>query len=108
MNKPSAGLAGYWQSKPLITFSQRQIQIATINEQGEPSVGNNNRYWYTDSWENAGSIPQFQFIFMRSLDQNAIAHRYGNPDRIEACTDSEIWWYNSPQTVYSKLMYQGL
>ncbi len=45
---------------------------------------------------------------MRSLVQNAITHRYGNPDRIEACADSEIWWYNNPQTVYSKLMYQGL
>lgn len=69
---------------------------------------NKNIFSMTISWENPGSIPQFQFIFMRSLDQNAIAHRYGNPDRIEACTDSEIWWYNSPQTVYSKLMHQGL
>jgi hypothetical protein len=107
-NKPSAGLAGYWQSKPLITFSQRKIQIATINEQGEPSIGNNNRYWYTDSWQNPGSLPQFQFIFMNSLDYHAIANRYGNPDKIETCIDSEIWWYDNPQLVYSKLMQEGL
>jgi hypothetical protein len=107
-NKPIAGLAEYWQSKPLITFSQRQIQIATINEQGEPSIGNNNRYWYTDSWKNPGSLAQFQFILMNSLDYKAIANRYGNPDRIETCINSEIWWYNNPQLVYSKLMREGL
>jgi hypothetical protein len=108
LDQPQAGLAGYWQSKTLIAFSQRKIQIATINEQGEPSTWNNNRYWYTDSWAKPGSLPEFKFIFMRSLDQKAIATRYGKPDRIEACTDSEIWRYNDPQALYSHLMKHGL
>jgi hypothetical protein len=108
LNQPQAGLAEYWQSKPLIAFSQRKIQIATIKEQGEPYIFNNNHYWYTNSWTNPGSLPKFQFILMKSLDENAIATRYGKPDSIEACTDSEIWRYNDSQTLYSNLMKDGL
>jgi hypothetical protein len=108
LNKSDAGLAGYWQSKPLITFSQHQLQIATINEQGEPSIFNNNRYWYTDSWQNPGSSPQFHFIFMNSLNDEAIVNRYGNPDRIQACNNSEVWWYDDSQLLYSKLMQERL
>jgi hypothetical protein len=108
LDQPQAGLAGYWQSKTLIAFSQRKIQIATIKEQGEPATWNNNRYWYTNSWAKPGNLPEFQFILMKSLDQNAIATRYGKPDKIEACTDSEIWRYNDSQALYSNLMKDGL
>jgi hypothetical protein len=108
LDRPQAGLAGYWQSKPLIAFSQRKVQIATIQEQGRPMTFNNNRYWFTNSWTNPGSLPEFQFIFMKSLDENVIETRYGKPDSIEACTDSEIWWYNDSQALYSNLMKGGL
>jgi hypothetical protein len=108
LNKPDAGLAGYWQSKPLIVFSQGQLQVATINEQGEPYIFNNNRYWYSDSWQNPGSPPQFHFILMNSLNAQAIVNRYGNPDRVEVCNNSEVWWYNDSQLVYSKLLQERL
>ncbi|MGD1920338.1 MAG: hypothetical protein ACFCAD_16515 [Pleurocapsa sp.] len=107
LNQPQAGLAEYWQSKPLIAFSQRNIQIATIRTEGKPSTWNSNRYWYTNSWIEPGSLPQFRFIFMKSLDKKAIAQRYGKPDRIEACTDSEIWWYDNPEGLYPQLMRDG-
>ena len=99
-----AGLAGYWESKPIILFSQRQVQIATITDNGEPYYWNNNRYWYEDSWTNPGNKPQFKFIFMRSLKPQAIIQKYGQPDRTESCDDSEIWWYDNPEQIYSKLM----
>ncbi len=108
LNQPQAGLAEYWHSKPLIAYSQRKIQIATIKLQGEPNIWNNNRYWYTDSWQNPGNPPQFQFILMHSLDKDAIAKRYGQPDRIDTCTNSEVWWYDNPQQVYANLMRDGL
>lgn len=99
-----AGLAGYWESKPIILFSHRKVQIATVTDTGEPYYWNNNRYWYEDSWIKPGNKPQFQFIFMRSLKTEKILHKYGQPDRIESCADSEIWWYNNSKQVYSKLM----
>lgn len=108
LDLPQAGLAGYWQSKPLIAFSQGKIQIATVTEEGKPSIGNSNRYWYTDSWAKPGTLPQFRFILMKSLDKKAIAFRYGQPDRIEACVNSEIWWYDNPEVIYSQLMRDGL
>ena len=104
LNKPQAGLAGYWESKPLVVFSQRKIQVATINEEGQASVGNNNRYWYTDSWAKPGTKPQFEFILIKSLNRNAIASHYGKPNRVQACADSEIWWYDNSEAVYAQLM----
>lgn len=108
LNKSQAGLAGYWHSKPLIAYSQRQIQIATIKEDGHPYTSNSNRYWYTDSWQNPGNQPQFKFILMDTLDKSAIAARYGMPDRVEACNNSEVWWYKNSDALYSNLMRDGL
>ncbi|MGH2416160.1 MAG: hypothetical protein ACRDEA_21210, partial [Microcystaceae cyanobacterium] len=99
-----AGLAGYWQSKPLILFSNRQIQIASITERGEPVQWLNNRYWYIDNWANPGQPPDFKFIFMRMLDANLIQQRYGHPDRIVPCDGSEIWFYDRPDFLYQRLM----
>ena len=82
------------------------MQIATITDSGEAYYWNNNRYWYEDSWTNPGNKPQFQFIFMRSLNQQAIIKRYGQPDRIEPCNESEIWWYDKQEQIYSQLMKQ--
>jgi hypothetical protein len=101
---PTAGLAGYWESKPLILYSRRQLQIATITPNGEPYQWNNNQYWYIDNWHNPGSLPNFQFILMRSLDKNAIEQTYGKPNRVSACADSEIWWYDDPDRLYLNLM----
>jgi hypothetical protein len=93
-NPKTAGFAGYWESKPIILFSQRTIQVATITDMGEPYYWNNNRYWYEDSWNNPGNKPQFQFIFMRSLKPEKILQKYGQPDRKQNCGDNEIWWYD--------------
>ena len=108
LEQPQAGLADYWYSKPLIAFSQRKIQIATINELGEPYTWNSNRNWYRDSWQNPGSPPTFEFIIMANLDPEAITQRYGQPDRTEVCSNTEIWWYKNPQKVYDNLMRDGL
>lgn len=108
LEQPQAGLADYWYTKPLIAFSQRRIQIATINDQGEPYTWNSNRNWYRDSWQNPGSPPMFRFIIMANLDPGAITQRYGQPDKTEACSNTEIWWYNKPQKIYDSLMRDGL
>ncbi|MEL7075531.1 MAG: hypothetical protein AAGM46_06360 [Cyanobacteria bacterium J06582_2] len=108
LEQPQAGLADYWYTKPLIAFSQRRIQIATINDQGEPYTWNSNRNWYRDSWQNPGSPPMFKFIIMANLNPEAITRLYGQPKQTEVCSNTEIWWYDDQQKIYDNLMRDGL
>jgi hypothetical protein len=99
-----AGLAGYWQAKPLILFSNHQFQIAAVTEDGAPREWIDNQFWYIDHFGNPMKTPQFEFIFMKWLEPAAVEKRYGPPDRIEGCDGSEIWFYDKPETLYLHLL----
>ncbi|MBE9222216.1 hypothetical protein IQ215_05850 [Cyanobacterium stanieri LEGE 03274] len=103
-NKTTAGLAGYWETKPLILFSQKNLQIGTITDFGNLYHFNNNIYWYQNSWHESGSQPKFEFIFTRSLNKDKILEKYGQPERIESCHDDEIWWYSDYENIYNILL----
>ncbi|HVC32897.1 MAG TPA: hypothetical protein VNL16_05255 [Chloroflexota bacterium] len=100
----AAGLADYWDAKPLIMFSGHRLQVAAVVSDGTPFLWADNAFWYVESWMEPGHPPRFSFIVMRRLDPTAIARRYGQPDRVVACAGSAIWWYDQPNALGTHLV----
>lgn len=101
---PAAGIAEYWQAKPLIMYSDHKLQVAGVVGNGGTFVWDDNAYWYVDSWVNPGHPPRYSFIFMKRLDPTDITNLYGKPDRVVSCADSEIWFYRQPNNLYARLV----
>lgn len=100
----AAGLAEYWQAKPLLMYSDRRLQVVSIETTGAAYLWGANATWYTDSWIHPGEPPAFRFILMKGLDPSAITTRYGAPDRIAGCADTEIWFYDQPNRLFQGLV----
>lgn len=99
----SAGLAEYWQAKPLLMYSDRRLQVVAIESQGSAYLWGANAAWYTESWIRPGEPPAYSFILMKGLDPAAISARYGAPDRVVGCADTEIWFYRQPNRLFTRL-----
>jgi hypothetical protein len=101
----TAGLAGYWQAKPLMLFSDDKVHAVQVDASGAPMLWINNNGWYTGN--GAGSPPNFSFILMDDLNEQAILARYGAADWAETCGSSRIWHYGSPRKVAVALLQDG-
>ena len=97
----TGGLAGYWQAKPLMLFSDDRVRAVQVDPTGAPMLWINNNSWYT---EDDGSLPRFSFILMDELNEQAILARYGVPDRVETCGASRIWRYGDSRNVTIALL----
>jgi hypothetical protein len=98
----TGGLAGYWQAKPLMLFSDDRVRAVQVDPSGAPMLWINNNNWYTE--DGGGSPPRFSFILMDDLNEQAILARYGAPDRVEICGASRIWRYSNPHSVTVSLL----
>lgn len=102
-----AGLADYWEAKPLSMYSAHRLQVVAVMADGTPFVWGSSAFWYVDSWVRPGTAPRYNFIFMRRLDPPSIARRYGQPARVVHCADSEVWWYATPNVLYDRLVQEN-
>lgn len=99
----TAGLALYWQARPITVASDWRLQVEQIKAHGEIGIWGNNPTWYTSSRHKAGQLPAFSFIVMQGLDEPAIHAAYGPPDGVLPCPGSDVWLYDDPAAMRANL-----
>jgi hypothetical protein len=92
-----AGLADYWTARPLTLAADERLQVDQIHTDGSPQYYTNDLTWYTHSFADPGRPPRYRFIVLRDLDSTAITKRYGRPDHIAPCSETQVWIYDDPQ-----------
>ena len=95
----TAGLAEYWQARPISIASNWRLQTIQIGPRGNTRVWGSNPSWYTTDRDRPGHTPPFSFIVMQGLDEPAIRAAYGPPDQVLACPGSPVWLYDDPAAV---------
>jgi hypothetical protein len=91
-----AGLASYWVARPETLSSDFSVQVDSIRPDGQAMQYMNDASWFRRSIADPSRPPQYRFIVMNGLDQNAIVARFGQPDRTESCDGSPVLIYDSP------------
>ena len=97
-DRPLAGLAEYWGARPLTLFSDRRLQVEPLSWlEAKPFWWIGNRTWFERDFAEPDKAPLYSFIVMRRLDPAMVEARYGAPDHVQPCGDSEIWLYDRPE-----------
>lgn len=99
----TAGLALFWQARPITIASNWHLQVEQIKARGGIGIWGNNPSWYTSSRGTPGQLPPFSFIVMRGLDEPAIRAAYGQPDSVLPCPGSDVWLYDDPAAMRAHL-----
>ncbi len=91
-----AGLAGYWDARPIQASTGWTMQVDQINDDGRAYPWGNDRSWYTHGLADPSRPPDYDFVVMRGLSPARILAAYGPPDDVAPCPPTEIWIYRSP------------
>jgi hypothetical protein len=85
-------LTDYWQAKPLMLFSDGRVKALQMRGRLRAVYHwINSRNWYRGDHT-------FGVIGVNDLDPDAIRNRYGEPGRVEHCSDLEIFVYQGRST----------
>ena len=99
-----AGLAGYWQARPIALATGWTLQVDQITEEGYAYAWGNDVNWYRHSLADPKVAPDYNFIVLRRLYPDRIREMYGPPDQVASCGDTEIWIYRTPGHLQSRLL----
>jgi hypothetical protein len=91
-----AGLAEFWTSRPLTLASESTLQVDQVALDGSRQYYTNDINWYAKSFRDPAQPPDYRFIVMRDLSPSAVSARYGPPNHIEPCGDTQLWIYDDP------------
>jgi hypothetical protein len=82
-----AGLATYWQARPIEASSNWAIKMEAVTQNGGFYYWGNDRQRYLDL------LRRFNFLVMDNLDPHLITRRFGRPDKTFQCPGAEVWIY---------------
>ncbi|HKF71933.1 MAG TPA: hypothetical protein VKB68_09285 [Stellaceae bacterium] len=91
-----AGLGDYWYSRYIEASSDWRLQIDQIEPDGAGMWWSNDRFWYTHDIHDATREPEYNYILMPRLNEEAIRRHYGPPDRTLECGSSALGVYGDP------------
>jgi len=91
----AAGLASYWQARPITLFSGRRLQVSALKENGDGYWLIANRHWFLRAFAAPDRMLEFRFIVMDGLQRDSIREKYGAPARRVVCGGIEIWFYEA-------------
>ncbi len=91
-----AGLAEYWEARPITVSSNWRMQVMQIGPRGNTRTWGNDPSGYTRSLDTPDQPPPFSFIVMKGLDAASILAHYGPADSVLNCAGSDVWLYNDP------------
>ena len=99
------GLANYWNSRLINSYSQRNLWINQITASGLVYWWVNNKYWYLKNRED-NQLPTYSFIILdKKLNQSRLIHLFGKPDLAINCweagyqTKNLIYIYKKPTSI---------
>jgi hypothetical protein len=99
-----AGLAGYWEARPIELATDWTLQVDQITEEGYIYAWGNDVNWYRHSLADPKVAPDYNFIVMRMLYPDRIRAMYGPPDEVAPCGDTEVWVYRTPGFLRDRLL----
>lgn len=99
-----AGLGDYWHARYVEASSDWRLQIDQIEPDGSGMWWSNDRFWYTHDVHDGARPPDYNYIIMPGLDEQAIKAHYGAPDRTLDCGGSAIWVYDDAAAVRRALV----
>jgi hypothetical protein len=103
-DRPLAGLAEYWQARPLRLFGGERLQIEPLTVDAMPFWWISNRFWFTHRRTPPDGMPLYSFIDMRRLDPDTVERRYGKPSAIVKCDTVDIWFYDDAEALTRRFM----
>ncbi len=98
-----AGLAGFWTARPLTVGFDHALQVDQISADGSARFYNNDPRWYDESLADPALPPAYRFIVLRELDGTQLAARFGPPEHVAACVDTQVWIYDDPRHLHDVL-----
>lgn len=99
------GLSEYWLARHTYAATGWKIPIHQITRGGEIYAWGNRIYDFIESSEDSKLWPEYNFIVMSRLDQDAIRSRFGQPQQVLDCGEKElVWIYSDPAAVYGALV----
>jgi hypothetical protein len=88
-----AGLGDYWHARPLEASSDWRLQVDQLDADGHAWIWENDPMAYFHD-ARGSAPPPYSFIVMAGLSAPRIAARYGPPDHVLRCPDSDVWLYD--------------
>jgi hypothetical protein len=89
------GLADYWNAKSLVFYSNYDISIVQVTDDGHPYRINYNSKWFTTTADGSDTV-QPNFIVLDRLRDWALVSRFGMPVVQLSCSGSTVWVYSGP------------
>ncbi len=99
-----AGLAGYWDARPIEVATHWSLQVDQIAADGHAYLWGNDRRWYRHALGDPARPPAYDFIVMRDLPPDRILAAYGPPDTVVPCAPTEVWVYRDAAALTAALI----
>ncbi len=99
-----AGLAGYWDARPIEVATHWSLQVDQIAADGHAYLWGNDRRWYRHALGDPARPPAYDFIVMRGLPADRILAAYGPPDIVVPCAPTEVWVYRDAAALTAALI----
>lgn len=98
-----AGIAQYWLARVIEASSDWKLQVPQVMGSGNVFLWGNNRLSYLHDVTDPAKAPLFDFIVVKNLDFGGVVKRFGQPDNIVSCPETDVWLYSAPGGIGRKI-----
>ncbi len=103
-----AGIAQYWLARPIEVASDWTIQVEQVVDIGRVFVWGNNPTYYNVDLLEENKPTLFDFVVMKNLSPSDMLGRFGQPDEVINCPETEVWLYHTPGGIRTRIGSIGL